>query len=244
MSPSTETRERRELAYELKFLLSPAVADQIRDWVRGRLAPDPHAGGCADDEYRITSLYFDTPEFATFHRRGSYGRSKFRIRRYGNGEVVFLERKARARGQLSKRRSLVPLEDLERLGGSAADRGWTGCWFHRRLQLRRLDPVCQISYDRAARVAMTDNGPIRLTLDMNLRALPAAGLWFNERAGDVLLPDRVVLELKFLRESPVVFKCLVEEFALNPEPFSKYRLAAASLGRVPVLAPDAATLSA
>lgn len=42
----------------------------------------------------------------------------------------------------------------------------------------------------------------------------------------------LVLELKFRCAMPALFKLLVEEFALNPEPFSKYRLAAAALNLV------------
>ena len=60
MSPSTDTRENRELATEMKFLVSPALAGQILAWARQHLSPDPHATGPAGDGYEITSLYFDT----------------------------------------------------------------------------------------------------------------------------------------------------------------------------------------
>src|SRR5688572_2760812 len=95
MSPSTDTRENREFASETKFLVTPAVAEQIRDWARARLAPDPNASGESNDAYdayQITSLYFDTENFDVFHRKGSFGRSKYRIRRYGESEIAFLER--------------------------------------------------------------------------------------------------------------------------------------------------------
>jgi len=79
---------------------------------------------------------------------------------------------------------------------------------------------------------MTQYGPIRLTLDENLRALPGAGLWLSRQQGTCLLENQNILELKFRCEMPVQFKYLVEEFALNPQPVSKYRLAAAALGLV------------
>src|SRR6266568_1574161 len=152
MSPSIDLRENREFASELKFVVSHSLAEQIRDWARARLAPDPKASGESSDVYQITSLYFDTKQFDLFHRRGSFGRSKYRIRRYGASEVAYLERKLKTRGLLSKRRSVVKLDDLNRLGESAPDRGWAGYWYHRRLRARRLNPVCQISYRRTARV--------------------------------------------------------------------------------------------
>jgi hypothetical protein len=232
MSPSIGTRECREFASEIKFLVNPAFAEQIRIWVRARLLPDPYAGGEAGDGYQTASLYFDTARFDVVHRRGSFGRSKYRIRRYGRGEVTFLERKLKTRGLLTKRRSIVRLGELERLSGEDAERAWAGYWFHQRLLARKLNPVCQISYRRTARVAMTPYGPIRLTLDEHLRALPATGLWFSEQEGMLLLKDQVILEMKFRCGMPSIFKYLVEEFALTPKPISKYRLATAVLGLV------------
>lgn len=232
MSPSTDTRENRQFASEMKFLVNRAVGAQICEWARVQLLPDPHAAGESGDGYTITSLYFDTAQFDVFHRRGSFGRSKYRIRRYGEGEVVFLERKLKTRRLLTKRRSVIPLAELEQLTGDDARRDWPGWWFHRRLLARGLSPVCQISYQRIARVAMTQHGPIRLTLDDNLRALRTPGLWFSDDEGLPLLPDQLILELKFLFGMPASFKYLVEEFALVPRSFSKYRFATASLDLV------------
>ena len=197
----------------------PVVARSVRQW-RG------------EEGYQITSLYFDTRQFDVFHRRGSFGRSKYRIRRYGASEVVFLERKLKSRGLLTKRRAIVGLNELERFSGDGVGDSWAGRWFHRRLQARQLGAICQISYRRTALVAMTDLGPIRLTMDHDLHAQPAAGVWFHEAQGTRLLEDQMILELKFRREMPLQFKRLVEEFQLNPQPFSKYRRAVTTLGLV------------
>lgn len=235
MSPSLDTRENRVFAAEIKFLVSPVLAGPILDWARARLGPDPHAGGRAGDIYQITSLYCDTDQLDVFHHRGSFGRSKYRVRRYGQGQVAFLERKLKSRGLLTKRRSVVPLEQLALLSAAAPAPKWPGHWFHRRLSLRRLTPVCQIAYQRTARVAITPYGPIRLTLDQDLRALRADGFRFSEGDELAILPNLLVLELKFLYALPALFKQLVEEFALSPAPFSKYRLAAHALGLGPGL---------
>lgn len=232
MSPSIDNRENREFASEIKFLVSPRLAEQILGWARTQLLPDPHAGGATGDGYLITSLYFDTAQFDVFHRRGSFGRSKYRIRRYGQGAVAFLERKLKTRGLLTKRRSVVPLNELERFAGGKIERDWSGHWFQRRLSARGLNPICQISYQRTARVAMTPYGPIRLTLDDNLRAVPARAWHFREEAGQFILKDQIILEMKFRYAMPALFKYVVEEFALTPMPFSKYRFAATTLGLV------------
>ena len=75
---------------EIKFLVNEATGIQIREWARGRLSPDPHGTGPHADEYRVSTLYLDTAARDVFHRRGSYGRSKYRVRRYGEEPRVFL----------------------------------------------------------------------------------------------------------------------------------------------------------
>ena len=145
MSPSIDSREKREFASEVKFLVSPELGEQVQQWARAHLQPDPYAGGEAGDRYQISSLYFDTPEFDVFHRRGSFGRSKYRVRRYGDAPIAFLERKLKTRGLLTKRRSIVRLEELSRLSDEDAGPDWSGGWFQRRLEARNLRSVCQIT---------------------------------------------------------------------------------------------------
>lgn len=232
MTPSLGTRETRQRAWEYKFLVTPAIGEQIRDWARARLAPDPHGSGEWRDMYQVTSLYLDTPAFDVYHRNGSYRRGRFRIRRYGASPDVFLERKLRTKRLVAKRRTATTLDELDRLEEPHPHTGGDGRWFHRRLLNRHLSPVCLISYRRTARVAMTPNGPHRLTLDDDLRALPTGSFRFRTDPGMPILPARQVVELKFQQALPLLFKNLIEEFALNLQPFSKYRRAAASLGLI------------
>ena len=225
---SDELRETRVYASETKFLVPASAGDAIREWARRHLLPDPHGGGDAGDEYDTTTIYYDSPEFHVFHRRGSFGRSKYRVRRYGRREHVFLERKLRRPGMLSKRRTLVPLEALSRLDEPAS--GWEGDWFHRRLVLRQLRPVCEVSYHRMARMGVGTYGPIRLTLDDQLVVSTAARSAFAEhRDGIAYLQGHLVLELKYRVAVPPLFKQLVETFALRTAPVSKYRFGLAAV---------------
>lgn len=227
-------RENRELACELKFLISPDVAAGVREWARHKLLPDPYGNGNAHDEYKITSLYFETELFDVYNRKGSFGRSKYRIRRYGGEDVVFLERKLKTNGLVAKRRSPSVTREIRRLSEMEADPKWLGSWYHKRVLLRGLKPICQISYERTARVASTATGPVRLTLDENLRALPAREYVFQPDSDCLrVAPTNVVMEMKFRGETPVLFKELIEKFALSPKKMSKYRLAAVALGLVP-----------
>jgi len=234
--PLDALRETRAFASETKFLVPVADGEAIREWARLHLTADPHGGGDSHDEYDTTTLYYDSPEFHVFHRRGSFGRSKYRVRRYGRHAHVFLERKLRRPGMLSKRRTLVPLEALSRL--DAPMTGWEGTWFQRRLVLRQLRPVCEIGYHRLARMGTGAYGPIRLTLDDRLVVSRAARSAFGDgRERLSFLQGQLVLELKYRVAVPPLFKQLVEAFALRPAPVSKYRFGVAVLG-----SPDVASL--
>ena len=164
---SSETRSRSR---ELKFLVEAETAPAVLAWARHRLGPDPHGSGDHLDAYRVTSLYFDTEQLDVYHRRGSYRRGKYRVRRYDHAEVLFLERKLRTDRVLIKRRTEVSFDGLLALSGNHHGPEWAGHWFRRRLAARELQPVCQVSYDRVARIGETPLGLARLTCDRDLRA--------------------------------------------------------------------------
>jgi hypothetical protein len=223
------SRETRAFAAEIKFLVPRSTGVRIRDWVRRYLTPDPHGSGPSGDEYGITTVYLDTPEYDVFHRRRSFGRSKYRIRKYGAAGAVFLERKLRRPGMLTKRRTLVDEPLLTRLEGAEVE-GWPGAWFHRRILLRHLQPVCQISYHRIARQSDSASGPIRLTLDEGLQVTRANQFAFSSGVeGLRVLDQQMILELKFRSDVPALFKRLVEEFDLRPQTASKYRIGIAAV---------------
>jgi VTC domain len=233
MSP--HARETRPFAAEVKFVIAADLGQQVRSWARENLEADPYGGGMFNDTYHTTSLYFDTAARDVFHRRRSFGRSKYRVRRYGAADFVFLERKLRKPGVLVKRRTTVALDSISRLSLPIADPDWPGEWFHRRLLLRQITPVCELSYTRVARFARTAEGPARLTLDDNVRVRSAQEPRFSALAdvGTVVVPGEMILELKYLYRVPAIFKRLVEEFTLEPQRASKYRFAMTAIGESP-----------
>jgi hypothetical protein len=165
-----------------------------------------------------------------YHRKGSFRRSKYRIRRYGVSDVVFLERKLRTSVLLSKRRTAVPMHDLARLRTPlSSTTSWTGDWFAQRLLARRLAPVSQVSYHRHARVGIAPYGPMRLTFDNEIVAQPCSDIKFEPLDGVKVLETGVILEMKYCFEIPAVFKDLVGTFGLSATTMSKYRLAMEAL---------------
>lgn len=209
---------RQDGMYELKFRLGPDEACFVEKWARQHLQPDPHGVAGA---YRTTTLYVDTPDFDIFHRTPGNRRSKYRLRRYGSGEVVFLEKKMKQGGVVCKQRHPIALAQVANLPAAApAPAGW----FLTLLHERQLNPVCRIAYDRSAFFGQTTCGSVRLTLDRNLSGVPEAG-WSVApvNAGRVLLAEAAILELKF-RTMPALFRDLLPRLPSRQAGVSKYRL--------------------
>ena len=217
-------------AFEVKFLLSNAEAREVERRLRGRLAPDPYADPRLGGAYRVTSVYFDTPALDVYHRSEGYRRRKYRVRRYGNAATVFLERKARKKQQLRKRRTEIPTSELTTLSGEVpAD--WAGFWFAAQLAKRGLRSVCRVSYERLALIGTCPEGPIRVTFDRDAFGSATDGIELDPVVdGSALLRDEVITEFKFLGAMPTAFKEVVEELRLFPRSVSKYRRCVAAVG--------------
>jgi hypothetical protein len=224
-------------AFELKFLLDEAQAQEVEAWARGRLAPDPHGDAALGGAYWTTSLYFDTPQLDVYHRSPSYKRRKFRVRRYGAAPWAFLERKSKWGDRVQKRRTALPAAELALLAHPLSVLTWPGHWFHRRLLARRLGPACHIAYRRTAYVGAGAEGPLRLTLDRRVRGALTRDWGVSPLEPALpLLRGQVILELKFRTALPGPFKQLVQDMRLGLSAVSKYRLCreawgATALGR-------------
>ncbi|HZZ77907.1 MAG TPA: polyphosphate polymerase domain-containing protein [Gemmataceae bacterium] len=209
-------------AFELKFLLTLAEAAKIEEWARTHMVPDPHGDGGL---YRITSVYCDTPSFDVLHRSPGFRRSKFRLRRYGSEERVYLERKSKRKDRVEKRRSDVCEEELQLLAVEPTPLEWHAAWFHKKISRRGLRPACRITYWRRAFFKQLGEHPVRLTLDHGLIGAAAAD-WNQSPVhdGEPLLPDHKLLELKFHVQMPSLFHDLLQHLPAQPARVSKYRL--------------------
>lgn len=222
-------------AFEIKFLLTEALAAELQDWAAGSLRPDPHADPGSCGSYQTTSLYLDTPEADVYHRRPPHRRRKYRVRRYGSSERLFLERKTKSGDRVRKRRVCIDGVELPALGGALSLESWPGHWFHQRLVARDLRPASRMTYRRTALVGACAEGPLRLTLDRDIFGVRATDWSMAPPDGGLqVLPGHVIMELKFLVSMPLPFKQLMHEFKLTPVAISKYRLCRAAWEAVPL----------
>ena len=223
---------------EVKFVVDAATGAAVTDWMRHFLMPDPNGTGPHGDQYRISTIYFDTDDRDVFHRRGSFGRAKYRVRRYNNGDSVFFERKLRRPGVLAKRRTQVPL--APRYSELHEWDAWDVRWFRRRVRVRGLRPVCQIDYTRVARHAY--QGALRVTVDSGLQCASRTTLGFAPIIRETWLPDQMIVELKVRQHVPAICKQLIETLGLVPRTLSKYRSGLASV-ETDLLAPPIGPLA-
>ncbi|MCU0703451.1 MAG: polyphosphate polymerase domain-containing protein [Fimbriiglobus sp.] len=215
LSPSLSgTADGSRAAFEMKFAVTPAVADELQSWAAERLRHDPHSDPTRG--YLITSTYFDTPAFDVFRRTPGYDVHKYRVRRYGTEPTVHLEKKSKADGRVWKVRGTMPLADLNQPLPA-----WGVEWFTADVGGLGLRPVCVVSYRRSAFIG---DGAVRMTLDREAFGITTAAVSLDPiSTGTPLLTDLVVVELKFMTGLPALFKEAVERFRLQPTGVSKYR---------------------
>lgn len=219
-------------SFEIKFLLDPSTAEEIEALSRRDLRPDPHGDAALQGAYAITTVYLDTPAFDVFHRAKELDGAKCRVRRYGVGGPIFVERKRRQGNRVQKRRSGVEAVDLDaRMSGGGAA-GWAGDWFRAEVEARGFRPVCGLAYLRTAFFGTEDGRHFRLTIDRRIMA-GTASRWMVDAAGTTeLLQGSAVCEMKFRDGMPQSLKAIVARYGLRPMGASKYRAACVALGLV------------
>ena len=229
----TVTAKQFEKRIELKYPIPSELADQVRAWAREHLDRDPHGTDAQGDSYEVHTVYFDTPHLDLYHRTAVVGRTKYRVRRYGDESHLWLESKSKKRSVVRKQRTLVDRQELVTRISSEDETGhtipteWPGDWFVERTDAIGMRPTINLSYQRFARTASREGRSLRLTIDRELRAVSEAS--WEPRAMDPLscqpLVTTEVLELKFDTFMPHLFKQLLQEFPIVSRGFSKYRTA-------------------
>jgi hypothetical protein len=231
-------------AYELKFVLDEGRAGEVEAWARQRLQLDPHGDPDLGGAYRTTTLYCDTPTWSVYWRLPSYRRRKFRLRRYGGEDLVYLERKTRRGDRVAKLRTLAAAAELALLD-HAPGADWPGGWFHRQLAARDLGPAALLGYERVALVGHGAEGGVRLTFDRRLWGMPCRH-WDVQVVGDTtgFLAGRAIVEMKFRAVLPGLFQEVLGLFRLEPAAVSKYRLCVDACGMNPAgrATPDGVTM--
>ena len=199
---------------------------------------DPQTGG-----YSVEGIYFETLERDVYRRTAGYSRKKYRIRRYSQGSNVFLERKSKRKGLVTKRRLQLKPSDLAAILNGTYNGTWSLSvaehsnessgptemnWFLKRIDRLKLQPTLCIAYDRVAFLQMENQGPIRLTIDRGLECCLLNQSHFPCKSDyQSILEGKCIVELKYREALPTVFQEFIEKFKLMSQPVSKFRNAIA-----------------
>ncbi len=219
---------KRLFRHELKFALTAEQAAEAKKWARTHLEVDPHTPK-GSRHYELQTLYLDNERMDVFHSQLPARGVKYRIRRYGNEPIAYLERKKRKGTRVTKRRSSFPIERLDDiLSRTKKLKGWAKR-FQQLVRNYSLEPMVLMSYQRAAFVG---SDAARLTIDWRICAETSSEITSLSMNGDsVSASNEIVLELKYNGDTmPECFNEIMALLPRQPVGFSKYGKGVQSLG--------------
>ncbi|MBR5485800.1 MAG: polyphosphate polymerase domain-containing protein [Oscillospiraceae bacterium] len=218
-----------QFRHELKYPLNYADYLTVRQRLRAVLHKDPNAD--KNGEYKIRSLYFDTPEDKALLDKlnGTAIREKFRIRLYNNDSShIKLEKKTKVNGLGNKQSAKLTAEQA--LAVTAGEWDWMINHenelvreFYVKLKCQRLEPKVLVDYIREPFVF--DAGNVRVTLDREIRTGNARGNWLTDEG--ITLPtseNAYLMEVKYDNFLPALIKDIIQLDSRRAAAFSKYAI--------------------
>ena len=216
--------------YELKYLLDYHQVQALREMIGGHVNPDAHAG--RDGFYKISSVYYDSPELTSYWEKldGEKFRRKVRLRTYGESpEEAFVEIKQRISNTVQKRRCRLPLAEaqagLDQVCQGSYPEGLDPVFDEVYILGRRhaLRPTLLVSYNRTAFFDRYKRD-LRITLDRNIRCRHIdLDLGHKRLRGRLAVPPSLsILEVKFNEAIPRWLCTCLNRLDLKVVRLSKY----------------------
>ncbi|MDR1536410.1 MAG: polyphosphate polymerase domain-containing protein [Clostridiales bacterium] len=216
---------RREFKHSLNYL------DYLS--LRSRLAATLQRDQNADEngEYKVRSLYFDTPRDQALREKidGVDRREKFRIRRYNSEkDILNLEKKCKAHGLCSKKSELISRSELTSI--QEGDINWMAhdkrplvADLHANMVSRMLRPKVIVEYIREPFIYKAGN--IRITFDKKIRTGVFSTDFLNDSLATVPVGDDIILlEVKYDEFIPDFIQDLLQTPNRRAAAFSKYAM--------------------
>jgi hypothetical protein len=235
--------------YEMKYVMDESRAAAVRRFVAGYLRPSAFNNTGPFPGHPVISLYLDSPDLVFFRQAftGHRNRAKLRIRFYDSdwNRPAFLEVKRRVNDVICKGRAKIPREVVRQMLCGIADKtyqphygsfirgrkeGDVFAMFWGLCRRARARGVIYVSYVREIWEA-PDDEEFRITFDRQITAtpydgnpclaVPSVGL---RPSPYYILPDGVVMELKFEDRPRTWMLDLVRRFDLRRIPMCKYSM--------------------
>ena len=219
------------LRHELKYSISYADYLELRSRAMCFMRHDEHGDG---GRYFIRSLYLDDIYLADYNQKneGLNRRRKYRIRFYDlSPDVIKFEIKDKFDSYISKKSSVITREQCDSIirgdfgfvsDMMLHDRENAALPANRALRMGCIDCACKIlrpqvvvDYDRE--VFICDEGNVRMTFDMNLRAGQGTGDLFDSHLPTVPAYEsgKMILEVKYDDYLPNIVRRLLRSKKLS-----------------------------
>ena len=216
---------------EFKYYVSAEVISNLRTYLKEIMKVDENANS-ENNQYTITSLYFDTPNEEDFEDKvdGIKSREKFRLRFYNQKkDLVKFESKKRVETAIKKTSSIIPIHDVsEILKGNYESLLNSNSEFlkisYAKLTSRGYRPKLIVEYDREA--YFLPYGNIRVTFDLNLRTYNSETdlLNISNTAIPIFEDNLQVLEVKHSIPLPSHLKFVLSKIPAARNAISKFVL--------------------
>ncbi len=216
---------------EFKYYVSAEVISNLRTYLKEIMKVDENANS-ENNQYTITSLYFDTPNEEDFEDKvdGIKSREKFRLRVYNQkDDLVKFESKKRVETAIKKTSSIIPIKDVKQiLKGNYESLLNSNSEFlkisYAKLTSRGYRPKLIVEYDREA--YFLPYGNIRITFDLNLRTYNSETdlLNISKKAIPVFEDNLQILEVKHSIPLPSHLKFILSKVPAARNAISKFVL--------------------
>ncbi|PIQ28317.1 vacuolar transporter [bacterium (Candidatus Blackallbacteria) CG17_big_fil_post_rev_8_21_14_2_50_48_46] len=225
---------RRFNRFELKYLITSAQAERLKQALIGHVEADSFSGSRG---YPVLSLYYDSPNHDFFWDKieGLKFRRKLRIRAYPQADQsgvtqAMVEIKQRINKTVQKRRLKLPLEkayelcsgklegvELDPLDAAVVSE------VKYLVNAKNLRPSCLISYHRQAYQGNQWNSGLRITFDTELKtSVRDLKLDSSAQNSYFIPPDWCILEIKVDERVPDWLASLLSSQELELRRISKY----------------------
>jgi len=224
--------------FELKYIVSPQTALQVRQFVQSYLELDEYGADKPDGSYAIHSLYLDSDRLSFFWHTINGNKNRFKLRlRFYNADPhapVFFEIKRREADIIRKQRAAVRRDvAASLLVGQLphADDLWKpdakslACLheFCQLMQQFEARPTARVSYLREAWVS-PESDDLRVTIDRQVRCWPQTTEELRTETPDVPLVfgEKPVVEIKFTCRYPDWLRDMVHALGMTRGSAAKY----------------------
>ena len=215
---------------ELKYLINEADVTLTRLRLSSFMKKDEHIN--ADGNYTVRSLYFDDYYNSAYNDKymGALDRQKYRIRLYNfSDNFIQLERKTKWNNYIDKQTSQISRQDVleivdNRFNSLLRYPGDLQKVFYYECQANVMRPRVLVDYEREPFVF--DHGNVRVTFDMNVRAVVGGMNIFDREAPTIPLLERgqAIMEVKYTEFLPNLIRNILPPQATSFIAVSKYIL--------------------